>query len=166
VVRAGVTYRIRVRPERTAQGLLIGIVPVLRTQRLAPWAAVVQAARETWSVVAGWVVAIWGLIRGNGQAQIMGPIGIGNAIDQASQAGLATLLLMAAVISANLGLLNLLPLPALDGGRLAFLAAEWVRGGRRVDPAKEGLVHMIGLAVMVALIILVSVNDLAQLGIG
>lgn len=164
VERAGLVHRVRVTPEETSQGLLIGVIPILKSQRL-PWpAAIWQGLRQTGGVVVGWVLALWSLVRGSGQAEVMGPIGIGNAIDQASQTGVATLLLLAAVISANLGLLNLLPLPALDGGRLVFLGAEWVRGGRRVDPAKEGLVHMIGLAVMVALVIFISVHDLSQIG--
>ncbi len=164
VGRGGHRYQIRVTPTHTPQGLLIGVIPELAAQRL-PWAeSLWQAVRQTGAVVTGWALALWSLIHGSGGATVMGPIGIGNAIDQASQTGLATLLLLAAVISANLGLLNLLPLPALDGGRLAFLGAEWVRGGRRVDPAKEGLVHMIGLVVMVALIIFISARDISHLG--
>jgi regulator of sigma E protease len=164
VVRDGRPYRVRVTPARTSQGLLIGIIPQMSSERLPWWQALWQALRQTGAVVVGWALALWALVHGSGGATVMGPIGIGNAIDQASQTGSGTLLLLAAVISANLGLLNLLPLPALDGGRLAFLAVEWVRRGRRVDPAKEGLVHMIGLAVMVALIILISARDISRLG--
>jgi len=169
VRRHGVDQSVVIKPERTSSGPLIGIVPVLVTSRLPVLQAIGRGAVATVSAVyqslAGLVALLAAAIaHRNPQAQVMGPIGIGSAIDQASQAGAAALMLLAAILSANLGLLNLLPVPALDGGRLAFLGVEWLRGGRPVDPAKEGMVHFIGLAVLMAFIVLVSVHDLAQLG--
>lgn len=169
VQRGGHRQTVVVRPQRTSQGPLIGIIPRMRIARLPPWQAITKGAVATAAAIyqslAGLVVLlVSALTHRRTQAQIMGPIGIGSAIDQASQAGTAALLLLAGILSANLGLLNLLPIPALDGGRLAFLGVEWLRGGRPVDPAKEGMVHFIGLAVLMALILLVSVHDIAHLG--
>lgn len=169
VRRGGVQQQLVVKPEQTSSGPLIGIVPVLLTSRLPVLQAVGRGAVATVSAVYQSLAGLVGVIAAalahrSSQAQVMGPIGIGSAIDQASQAGAAALMLLAAVLSANLGLLNLLPVPALDGGRLAFIAVEWLRGGRPVDPAKEGMVHFIGLAVLMAFVVLVSVHDLAQLG--
>jgi regulator of sigma E protease len=66
------------------------------------------------------------------------------------------------MLSANLGVMNLLPLPALDGGRLVFLIVEVIRG-KRVDPDKEGLVHMIGIVLLFALMIFVMFNDIRKI---
>ncbi len=66
------------------------------------------------------------------------------------------------LLSANLGVVNLLPLPALDGGRLVFLIIEAVRK-KRIDPDKEGLVHFVGIVLLMGLMILVMFNDIRKL---
>jgi regulator of sigma E protease len=169
VARGSQVQTVSVAPVRTPQGPLIGVVPQMRTERLAPLPALGAGAAQTVLAVYQSLAAIATLVgdavlRRPAGAQLMGPIGIGAQIGQATQAGPAVLLLLAALLSANLGLLNLLPVPALDGGRLAFLCLEGLRGGRPIDPAKEGLIHFIGLAVLMAGIVLVSMHDLAQLG--
>ena len=169
VARGSASHTIYVVPTRTPDGPVIGIVPVMRTTRLAPGKAIAVGTQQTALSVYQSLAAVVGLIgdavmRRTSQAQLMGSIGIGAQIDQANQAGPAVLMLLAALLSANLGMLNLLPIPALDGGRLAFLGVEWVRGGRPIDPAKEGLIHFIGLAVLMAFIIIVSMHDIAHVG--
>ena len=169
VRRHGVTRTIQVTPAETSQGPIVGIVPVLQTRRLpvplALWAGVEETGLSIYQSLAGLVGVIHAaLTHTHSQATLMGPIGIGSQIDQASQAGLSTLLILAAALSANLGLLNLLPIPALDGGRLVFLGLEWVRRGRAVDPAKEGMVHFVGLAVLMALVLVISLRDIHNLG--
>jgi regulator of sigma E protease len=64
-------------------------------------------------------------------------------------------------LSAALAITNLLPLPALDGGRLLFILIEIVRG-RRVSPEREGMIHMIGFALLLGLMLLITVNDLSS----
>ncbi len=66
------------------------------------------------------------------------------------------------LLSANLGVMNLLPLPALDGGRLIFLILEAVRK-KRVDPEKEGMVHFVGIMILMGLMVLVMFNDIRKL---
>ena len=66
------------------------------------------------------------------------------------------------LLSANLGVMNLLPLPALDGGRLVFLVIEAIRG-KRVAPDKEGMVHFVGMMLLFALMIFVLFNDLNRI---
>lgn len=63
------------------------------------------------------------------------------------------------LLSANLGVMNLLPIPALDGGRLVFLFLEVLRRGKRIDPEKEGMVHFVGLMLLMALMLVVMFND-------
>jgi regulator of sigma E protease len=64
-----------------------------------------------------------------------------------------------AIISLNLFVLNLLPIPALDGSHIVFSLLEWVRGGKKIPPEKEAMVHAIGFATLMGLIVLVSVSD-------
>ena len=66
------------------------------------------------------------------------------------------------LLSANLGVMNLLPIPALDGGRLVFLLIEAVRG-KPIDKEKEGMVHMAGMAFLLALMVLILFNDIRKL---
>ena len=66
------------------------------------------------------------------------------------------------LLSANLGLMNLLPLPALDGGRLVFLIVEAIRR-KRIDPDKEGYVHLVGIVLLLILMVVVMFNDIRKL---
>ena len=93
---------------------------------------------------------------------LSGPVGIVSAIGQAASYGWQDLLELLALITVNLGILNLLPFPALDGGRLVFLLVEAVRG-KPVPPEKEGLVHMIGMACLMLLMVFVLYNDLTKI---
>ena len=72
------------------------------------------------------------------------------------------LLSIAVLLSANLGVMNLLPLPALDGGRLVFLALEAVRR-KRIPPEKEGYVHLVGITLLMALMVFVMYNDIKRI---
>ena len=66
------------------------------------------------------------------------------------------------LLSANLGVMNLLPLPALDGGRLVFLIIEAIRK-KKIDPEKEGMVHFVGIMILMGLMVLVMFNDIRKL---
>ena len=67
------------------------------------------------------------------------------------------------MLSINLAIINILPIPMLDGGRLVFVILEWVRRGKRVPPEREGLVHLIGFAFLIGVILLISANDITRL---
>ena len=70
---------------------------------------------------------------------------------------------LAALLSISLAIFNILPIPALDGGRLLFVIIEWVRRGKRIPPEKEGLVHMIGFALLIAMVLVISYNDILRI---
>src|SRR5699024_9952192 len=93
---------------------------------------------------------------------LSGPVGIYDATDQIVQTGLMNFLMWTAILSINLGIVNLVPLPALDGGRLLFVGIEAVRG-KPIDPEKEGIVHFIGFALLMLLMIVVTWNDIQRL---
>jgi regulator of sigma E protease len=93
--------------------------------------------------------------------QLHGPIGIARVSAQVQDFGPAAFLTLSAMLSISLGIFNLLPIPALDGGRGAFIVVEMLRG-RPVDPEKEALVHIGGFAVLIALMLVVSYHDIAS----
>jgi len=94
--------------------------------------------------------------------QIAGPIGMGQVAATVQDWGWGPYFSLAATISFALGLFNLLPIPALDGGRAAFIVAELIRG-RPVDPEKEAMVHIAGFAALMALIMLVAFHDISRI---
>lgn len=93
---------------------------------------------------------------------IQGPVGIVTAIGEASEQSFSDLLDFMMLITVNVGIFNLLPLPALDGGRLVFIIVEMIRR-RPVPPEKEGLVHFIGFAALMLLMVAVTFNDIVRL---
>lgn len=105
-----------------------------------------------------------------GVDQMSGPVGIVNVVDDTYEAskssGTAVVVLsmmnIAILITANLGIMNLLPIPALDGGRLLFLIVEAIRG-KRIAPEKEGMVHFAGFALLMALMVFIMFNDIRKL---
>ena len=102
-----------------------------------------------------------------GADDISGPVGIVNAIGETYETSRQdgafyvwlNMLNISILLSANLGVMNLLPLPALDGGRLVFLFLEVIRRGKKVAPEKEGMVHFVGLMLLMALMVFVMFND-------
>ena len=105
-----------------------------------------------------------------GIKDLSGPVGIVNVVDDAYQNsiqyGLKSVVLnlmnLCILVTANLGILNLLPIPALDGGRLVFLILEAIRG-KRIPPEKEGMVHFAGFAFLMILMVVVMYNDIMKL---
>ena len=99
-----------------------------------------------------------------------GPVGLVDAIGTSYEQSVSygyfvaflQMLYISIILAANLGVMNLLPLPALDGGRLVFLIVEAIRG-KRVDPDKEGMVHFVGLMLLLALMVVVMFNDIRKL---
>ena len=95
--------------------------------------------------------------------QLTGPVGIAQMTGEVAQAGLSPLLLFAGFISINLAIVNILPLPALDGGRIVFVLLGWVRRGKRISAKTEGLVHAIGFALLIAAMIAVTYQDIIRI---
>jgi regulator of sigma E protease len=107
-------------------------------------------------------ISVGKLITGQfGIDSLAGPVGIYSMTDQVAENGIFNLIRWAALLSVNVGIFNLLPLPALDGGRLIFLGLEAVRG-KPVNPQKEALVHFVGFALLFVLMIVVTWNDIQR----
>ena len=92
---------------------------------------------------------------------LSGPVGIYVTTEEVAKSGILTLMKWAGVLSINLGIMNLLPIPAMDGGRLLFFAVEAVRG-KPLDRQKEGMVHFIGFALLMLLMLVVTWNDIQR----
>ncbi|PTQ52637.1 MAG: Membrane-associated zinc metalloprotease [Brockia lithotrophica] len=129
----------------------------------SPFLALVRAPEELWR----WAAMIFGalghlFVAENPLAEIGGPVLIMSTTGEMAKRGLEALLFWTALLSLNLGIFNLIPIPALDGARILFLGVEWVRG-RPLDPAKENLIHLIGFAFLLLFILVVTWKDVQML---
>jgi len=104
------------------------------------------------------------MLTGRMPAEGAGPIGMVVMVGEVARTGVANLLSFAAIISIQLGLFNLLPIPALDGSKLVFLAIEGLRG-KPINPEKENMIHFIGFVLLMLLIVLITYQDLQRLNI-
>ena len=143
---------------------IIGFVP--QTQDITALNIWGNAWNNTKFVVKLVYRSLWEMVTGKvGVEQMSGPVGIvnevNNAVNQGSHSWLYVLNLMA-LLTINLGVFNLLPFPALDGGRLFFMIVELIRR-KPIPPEKEGMVHAIGIILLFALIIFISFNDILKL---
>ena len=148
----------------------IGLLGIARSgveyTRRDPATAVVQAGTETWNLTAGTLQALWQMIKGTrGTDELGGPLRIAQMSGEVAQGGVVAVLWFMAVLSINLGLINLFPVPVLDGGHLLFYAAEAIRGKPLGQRAQE-YGFRIGLALVLTLMVFATWNDLLHLGIG
>ena len=137
----------------------IGLDLPLAYQSYPVWRAVPMGFQASYNTVRNMFLGIRAAIRGQIPFQVSGPIGIYKTTAEVAKNGLSQTLEFSAFLSLNLFLVNLLPLPALDGGRLIFILLEWVRRGRRIAPEKEGAVHAIGMLVLLGLMAVVTFYD-------
>jgi regulator of sigma E protease len=131
--------------------------------RLNPLNAVIQAGGETWSITSGTLTAVWQMIIGaRTTEELGGPIKIAKLSSQVwQQGGVLDLINFMALLSVNLGLINLFPIPVLDGGHLLFYAAEALRG-RPLGQRVQQVGFQIGLALVFTLMIFATWNDVSS----
>ncbi|MCC6168387.1 MAG: RIP metalloprotease RseP [Caldilineaceae bacterium] len=164
----------RANPPEGQGSLGVQIGPQSQLATLPPWGALWEGVRSTGEyvllVLQLPVLLVMGQVSPS-DAQLTGPVGIAQMVGGAVNATMDTGLWfpiwrLSAVLSAALAITNLLPLPALDGGRLLFILVEAIRG-RRVNPEREGFIHMVGFMLLLGLLVLVTVRDIttAQQGI-
>ena len=135
----------------------------IKTQKVGPLTAVVMGAQETWFVVDRTLTYIGGVFAGREAAdQLGGPIRIAQVSGEVATAGFTALMRLTAVLSVSIGLLNLFPIPLLDGGHLLFYGIEAARGRPLSERAQE-VGFRIGLAIVVMLMIFATFNDILHL---
>ncbi|TQR20955.1 RIP metalloprotease RseP [Psychrobacillus vulpis] len=127
-----------------------------------PIKAVAFGAEQTYEWTKRIFTLLGTLVSGNFSIDdLSGPVGIYKATEEVAQSGVYNLMHWAAILSINLGIMNLLPLPALDGGRLLFFLFEAIRG-KPVDKQKEGMVHFVGIMLLMVLMVVVTWNDIQR----
>jgi regulator of sigma E protease len=166
-----VTLVPRANPPANQGALGIAIGTAMRP--IAPWSAVWSGLQQTGGVIYMTFSVPAMLIREGkplSDAGFMGPVGItvvaGEFVRSAANASaLAPILRFVALLSAALGITQLLPIPALDGGRLLFILVEVIRR-KRVEPAQEGIIHLVGFGLLLALVGLMTIHEISSLVTG
>ena len=138
---------------------MIGIAFSPLTRPMGVWESVSTGFINTAAVTLGMVEMLKYTVLGQLPVEVGGPVRIVYEIGEASRIGWESFLRIGAFLSVNVGFINLLPFPALDGSRIAILLVELVRR-RPLDKRKEAIVHMVGLAILLALVALVTVHDI------
>ncbi|PKB79993.1 MAG: hypothetical protein BZY88_10410 [SAR202 cluster bacterium Io17-Chloro-G9] len=171
VLRQGREEALLVRPQFSASDSvwLVGITITLedsRTERRSdpPWTAFAGGFTNTWEVLVLVKQAISGAVGERDAPEFSGPVGIAQITGEITREGGWTgWLIITILLSLNLAIINILPIPPLDGSRIVFVVLEWVRRGKRVPPEREGLVHLIGFVVLIGGILAITANDINRL---
>ena len=162
-LRDGQPLELRITPKDTGAGPRVGIGPKTVVKKFGPAGAFAEAARWTWDMTTQTFDVIGRLVTARiSPKTMMGPLGIAQASGDAARGGAASLLFLVAVISLQVGILNLFPLAPLDGGHLAILAVEGV-ARRDMSPIVKGWIMNAGAAVIFLLIGLVLYSDISKM---
>jgi len=169
LMRNGAPLTVHATPgSQVSDGKTVGILGIVNRTEFKPVGVLdglYYGVVQTWTVTRETVVGVWQMISGQrGAGELGGVIRIAQMSGQVAQLGVASLLSFIAVLSINLGLINLFPVPVLDGGHLVFYAAEAVRG-RPIPTRAQEYSYRAGLAVILSLVVFSAWNDLAHLGV-
>ena len=140
----------------------------LTFDRLPLWQAPIRGVQYTFQMTGNFISAIGQMISGALPFQLTGPVGIvkitGDVAQTVPNEGWWPLLSLTAVLSLNLAIINILPFPALDGGRVVLVLVEVLRGGRRLKPEVEGIINFIGMAILLTLMVVITFFDVLHWG--
>jgi regulator of sigma E protease len=154
-------------PEEGATGVAVTLENAAVVRQSYPfWKAIPLGVKECIETYILFKNVIISMLIGAAPAAVGGPVAVAQITGEAAKAGLSYLLEFAAFFSINLAIINIFPLPALDGGRIAFVILEWVRRGKRVSPRIEGLVHSIGFFALIAVMVAITYQDIIRIATG
>ncbi len=161
-IRDGHRNKVLLTPQADEDGMYyIGFVP--KSEPLSFGGRLYHAWHHTVLYGKMILVSLYDLVTGAvGMEAMSGPVGIVSEIGNAAQKGIMDLISLGALITINLGLFNLLPLPALDGGRVFFILVELIIR-KKISADKEGIVHFIGFALLILLMVFATWNDIVRL---
>lgn len=168
IVRKNEISNIEIVPKLEDSSYKIGVsLGVMSIDKLSFFKAIKEGFITTITLTKGTIVGLWDLISNifsgsSVKASVSGPVGIAKEIASASKLGFVYLLSFVAYISINLGILNMLPFPALDGGRILFVLIEWVKGSR-INPKISEKLNLIGFGLLIILMIFVTIKDIIKL---
>ncbi|OCL27124.1 RIP metalloprotease RseP [Orenia metallireducens] len=141
---------------------VIGIIPVYNRKSVNIFEAIWLGIQRTGIYIYGLILGLWKMVTGQMASDVSGPVKIAQFVGDAARSGMLRLMEFSALISINLGIMNLLPIPALDGGRLVFLGWELITG-KPVDPEKEGMVHLVGFVLLMVLFVVIMIKDIRSI---
>jgi len=150
--------------DQGAIGIIVNtLYPTVVSQHKPFWKAIPLGVGECIETFVLFKNGIISMIMGAIPAEVAGPVGIAQITGEVAKAGISPLLEFAAFLSINLAIINIFPLPALDGGRIVFVLLEWVRRGRRIPAKTEGMVHFIGFAMLIAAMLAITYQDIIRI---
>lgn len=159
--RGGKKVAVTVTPKAEDTQGVMGIV-IEHKPRYSLGLSLKAAVINTWQMIGQLIRALGQMITGRMEPQLSGPIGIVRIVGQSARQGISSLLILAVVLNVNLAILNLLPIPVLDGGWLIILILEALRG-KPLAPESKGLAQFVGLAVLILLMLFATFQDIGRL---
>lgn len=148
---------------RTGTGEVVGYLGVIQSRETSLPYAIEFGVKETYGLSKMLLSGIVNLVVGHFQLEdITGPVGVYENTQKATEGGILVLFLWISLLSVNLAVFNLLPIPALDGGRILFIIIEFVRG-KPINAKYESVVHILGFLAMICLIVIVTFSDILRL---
>lgn len=160
------TVHVRVHPPQ-GQGPM-GIEEKIVFVSSPVWQAPFKGIQHTISVTGDFINQIAQMIAGAIKPQLAGPVGIvkitGEVAASVPDLGWWPILSLTAILSLNLAIINILPFPALDGGRILLILIELLRGGKRLKPEREGIINLVGMSILLTLMVIITVNDVIHWG--
>ncbi len=135
---------------------------VIVSESYPPWEAIPIGARSCIEALTLYKNGIAGMIMGTIPFTPAGPVGIVQVAGEVAHSGISPVLELTAFISIAIAITQLIPFPALDGGRILFVLLEWIRRGKRVSPKTEGIVHSIGFMILLGLLVLITYQDIIR----
>ena len=171
VERGGQELLLHLRPRFDTESArwLVGVFPRLDDVTIVKqsepiWEAIPNSFVNTWEMLVLVKQTLGGAFGEGSSPEFSGPIGIAQVTGEITRdGGWVGWLGVGILLSINLAILNVLPIPMLDGGRIFFVVLEWARRGKKIPAHREGMVHLIGFALLMGGIVLVSVNDIGRL---
>lgn len=163
--RSGQAMTVKVKPyyNKTLKKNNIGIGGVTTYSKVGILKAVTTGFQATWELTIALLGGLGILVTGKASmGDLAGPVGITTLVGEVAQIGWYQLLYFTGFLSINLGILNLLPIPALDGSKIVFGLVEAIRR-KPLDPEKEGFIHWLGFLFLIGLMILVTFNDIVKI---
>ncbi|NMP21823.1 M50 family metallopeptidase [Sulfobacillus harzensis] len=157
------TYAVRAKLDTHVKPhqYLIGIQLGMKVVHLGFGKSIATGVAQTVAMTGAWFKALFLLVTGQSRFDLMGPIGIAVTVGQAAHQGWADLFMLAAALSANLGLFNILPVPVLDGSKLWLIIIEGIRR-KAMDPERENMIHLVGMAFLLVFVVFVTYHDLVH----
>ena len=159
------TPAFNTRSSQWQAGVAVDLTETRVVSRSRPlWEAIPASVTATWDLLVLLKQTVGGMISHGAAPQLSGPVGIAQMTGEISRdGGFIGWLTVGILLSVNLAIINILPFPMLDGGRIVFVVIEWLRRGKRISAEKENLVHLFGLVVLVGGIAAITVNDVSRI---